>query len=127
MQEQPSYYPQEAPRLHSPVGSVPRDSRSVLTASTGQEAISEGARLFHINCSHCHGTTGKGDGPAASYLKERPADLQKPEVQKLFESALYEIVTNGKDMMPPFKGELSAQERRSIVAYVKSLPVDDRK
>ena len=30
MQEQPSYEPQEAPRLHSPLGAVPRDSCLVL-------------------------------------------------------------------------------------------------
>jgi len=125
MQDQPSYHPQEAPRLHSPVGSMPRESRSVFMASADHVSIIEGAKLFHINCSHCHGAAGKGDGPAAVYLKEKPADLHKPEVQKLLDSALYEIVTNGKDMMPPFKGELSAQERRSIVAYVKSLPLDE--
>jgi mono/diheme cytochrome c family protein len=55
-------------------------------------------------------------------LKEKPADLHKPEVQTLSDSALYDVLTRGKDVMPPFKGELSAKERRSIVAYVKSLP-----
>jgi mono/diheme cytochrome c family protein len=121
MQEQPSYEPQEAPRLHSPLGAVPRDSRAVITGSL-EESISEGGNLFRINCSHCHGTTGRGDGPAAAYLKEKPADLHKPEVQTLSDSALYDVLTRGKDVMPPFKGELSAKERRSIVAYVKSLP-----
>ena len=121
MQEQPSYEPQEAPRLHSPLGAVPRDSRAVITGSL-EESMSEGVNLFRINCSHCHGTTGRGNGPAAAYLKEKPADLHKPEVQTLSDSALYDVLTRGKDVMPPFKGELSAKERRSIVAYVKSLP-----
>ena len=122
MQEQPSYQPQEMPRLHSPVGSVPRDSRAVTVARPEDERVSAGARLFHINCAHCHGAGGAGDGPASRFLKETPTDLRLPEIQALPERAMYEIITQGKDMMPPFKGELSAEERRSISAYVKALP-----
>ena len=126
MQEQPSSQPQEAPRLHSPVGSVPRDNRSALTPSPGQAVSNEGARLFRINCSHCHGRDGSGNGPVVAYLKEPPADLLDPYVQALSEAALYDTVTyglavEGNDVMPPFQGEMSAEERRSVVAYVKSL------
>ncbi len=121
MQEQPSYGPQEAPRLHSPLGAVPRDSRAIATVSV--DASISGADLFRINCAHCHGSAGRGDGPAAAYLKEKPVDLHKPEVQRLSDSALYEVLTRGKDVMPSFRGELSANERRSIVVYVKSLPI----
>ena len=122
MQEQPSYHPQEAPRLHSPAASIPRDSRRVLGLRTINDAAGDGRVLFRVNCSHCHGREGAGDGPVSSYLKEKPPNLRKPEVQRLSESALFEIITNGKDVMPPFKGELSVQERRSIVTHVKSLP-----
>jgi mono/diheme cytochrome c family protein len=121
MQEQPSYQPQEMPRLHSPVGSVPRDSRTVMAARPEDERVSAGSRLFQINCAHCHGAGGAGDGPASRYLKERPTDLHLPEIQVLSERTIYEIVTQGNDVMPPFKGELSAEERRSISVYVKSL------
>ncbi len=126
MQEQPSYQPQEEPRLHSPVGSVPRDSRAVRKPSSTQQVFDEGARLFRINCSHCHGRDGTGKGPVIAYLKEKPADLLDPDVQALSEDALYDTVTyglamEGRDVMPPFKGEMSAEERRSVVAYVKSL------
>lgn len=126
MQEQPSYQPQEAPRLHSPVGSVPRDSRAVLTPPPRQDVSDEGARLFRINCSHCHGRNGTGHGPVVAYLKEPPADLLDPYVQALSEEALYDTVTyglavEGRDVMPPFQGEMSADDRRSVVAYIKSL------
>jgi mono/diheme cytochrome c family protein len=91
-----------------------------------QQAVVEGARLFHINCAHCHGRDGTGNGPVAAYLKESPADLLAPDVQALSEDALYDTVTyglevEGRDVMPPFKGEMSAEERRAVVQYVKSL------
>ena len=122
MQEQPSYQPQEMPRLHSPVGSVPRASRPVMAAMSKDERDGTGARLFQINCAHCHGAAGAGDGPASRYLKEKPTDLRQPEVQARQELALYGIVTQGMGSMPPFKGELSADERRSVAAHVKALP-----
>lgn len=126
MEKQPSYQPMEAPRLHSPVGSVPRNSRSVIKPQPPQQMSAKGAALFGVNCSHCHGVDGTGDGPVAAYLKEQPADLLDPEVQSLSERALYDTVTyglavEGRDVMPSFKGELSAEERRSVVLYVKSL------
>lgn len=126
MQEQPSYQPQESPRLHSPVGSVPRDSRVVMAAKPENERVSWGARLFQINCAHCHGAQATGEGPVAPYLKEKPTNLHQPDVQRLSEDAIYDTVTyglavEGKDVMPPFKGELSVGERRSVAAYVKSL------
>lgn len=126
MQEQPSYQPQEAPRLHSPKGSVPRDRRLMRTFLTSHEALDEGARLFRINCAHCHGRDGTGNGPVVAYLKEQPADLRDPYVQGLSEAALYDTVTyglavEGRDVMPAFQGELSAKERHSVVTYVKSL------
>jgi cytochrome c553 len=34
-----------------------------------------GSDSFRFYCASCHGTTGKGDGPAASALKTRPPDL----------------------------------------------------
>jgi mono/diheme cytochrome c family protein len=126
MQEQPSYQPQEAPRLHSPVGSMPRDSLAVRKPLPTQQVFDAGARLFRINCAHCHGRDGTGNGPVVAYLKEKPADLLDPDVQALSKEALYDTVTyglafEGRNVMPLFKGEMSAEERHSVVAYVKSL------
>jgi mono/diheme cytochrome c family protein len=41
---------------------------------TQKEPIS-GARIFKEYCAVCHGKDGKGHGPAASALKQEPADL----------------------------------------------------
>jgi mono/diheme cytochrome c family protein len=123
MQEQPSYHAQEAPRRHSPLGSVPRESRQVVPIQTepNQRPAAAGARLFDINCVHCHGAQGEGDGPVAAFLKERPANLRGEEVRTKSEEAIYRIITDGKDMMPAFQGELSAGERLQLARFVASL------
>jgi mono/diheme cytochrome c family protein len=123
MEEQVSYQAQEAPRRHSPPRSVPRESRAFLSvpADLNKQPAEAGARLFQINCVHCHGTQGQGDGPVAPFLKERPANLQAEEVLAMSEDAIYRVVTEGKDMMPSFRGELSAEERLQVARFVLSL------
>jgi mono/diheme cytochrome c family protein len=38
-------------------------------------SAASGQAMFKEYCAVCHGTGGKGDGPAADALKKRPADL----------------------------------------------------
>ena len=40
-----------------------------------QEVVEAGKREFHRSCATCHGVEGKGDGPSASALNVKPADL----------------------------------------------------
>jgi mono/diheme cytochrome c family protein len=123
MQDQTSYQSQEAPRVHSPEGSIPRSSRGVLKVRPTSDAAYEerGALLFRINCVHCHGGQGDGDGPVAPYLKEPPANLKNDEVRSMSDEQIYRVLTEGKDMMPSFKGELSANERLDLARFVASL------
>ena len=39
-----------------------------------------GKNEYLAACQPCHGTTGKGDGPAANHLARQPADLTKLSV-----------------------------------------------
>ncbi len=38
-------------------------------------SVSSGKEMYRAYCAACHGTDGKGDGPASSALKSRPSDL----------------------------------------------------
>jgi hypothetical protein len=42
-----------------------------------QEVIEVGKREFQHSCATCHGATAKGDGPSASTLNVKPADLTR--------------------------------------------------
>jgi mono/diheme cytochrome c family protein len=123
MQDQPSFQPQEGPRLHSPVGSVPRESREALVSipPSTPERVSRGAALFEINCSQCHGKAGLGDGLVGVHLIVPPANLHSNETAGQPASHIYEVVTKGKELMPAFKGELSAEERWAVAYFVKSF------
>lgn len=126
MQEQPSYRSQESPRRHSPPESIPRQSLAVIS----HEALAESSmpdrakELYRVNCLPCHGDSGEGTGPVAPYLNELPANLLAPKVRALSSAEIYNVITNGKDMMPSFRGELSATERMVIASFVQSMRPD---
>lgn len=47
---------------------VKREAAPITSAASGKE-------MFMSYCASCHGKDGKGDGPAATSLKNLPADL----------------------------------------------------
>ncbi len=47
----------------------------VLGGHVGVQAEKDGRAVYLADCASCHGTSGRGDGPAAQALKHAPADL----------------------------------------------------
>ena len=51
-------------------------SSTSLAQEREEEAVIAGGKTeYQHYCATCHGTEGKGDGPTASLLKVKPADL----------------------------------------------------
>ena len=48
---------------------------AVSPARYATHAIAQGAALYAENCAQCHGLRGRGDGPLATSLTNRPPDL----------------------------------------------------
>ncbi|MDQ6734948.1 MAG: cytochrome c, partial [Nitrospirota bacterium] len=57
----------------------------------------------------------------AGFLKKMPANLHAPFVQRKSAQELFDIVTSGQEIMPAFRGELSAAERWSLVTFIQSF------
>ena len=74
-----------------------------------------GAKLFHRNCTECHGKAGEG-------LK-KAADLQLPVVQQQADGALFWKITNGNPEhgMPSFS-RIPELQRWQLVLYLRTLP-----
>jgi mono/diheme cytochrome c family protein len=85
--------------------------------------LARGLQLFQKNCLVCHGETGKGDGPAAEFIKgTKPADITDVKKQeKWTDGELFWKITNGRKPMPPFGRRLSEKERWALVHYARSL------
>lgn len=78
--------------------------------------------IFRRQCVACHGSEGKGDGPAARALKPRPSNLTDPDVLgPLTDEAILDVLTNGRGSMPSFGQLLEPEELRALVDYLREL------
>ncbi|GMQ82542.1 MAG: cytochrome c/FTR1 family iron permease [Rhodothermia bacterium] len=83
----------------------------------------KGKQLFAEYCSLCHGSSGAGDGPAASALTPRPSDFVGGErIPLLAPFQVYNTMRLGVEgtAMQAF-GELSDQDVWNLAFFVKSL------
>jgi mono/diheme cytochrome c family protein len=142
MHYQQSFQPQEPSRLLPPEGSVPvRGSNLPLPPSRGEAAplanpepndqatLERAARLYQINCSMCHGSTGEQPGVVGAkfiaYNVTQPPALSSERIQSLAPGEKMWSITNGFGFMPPFGNLLSDQDRWAIV-HLLELPADQR-
>jgi DMSO reductase family type II enzyme heme b subunit len=104
----------------------------VLTAPCASLAQApKGKAVYDKWCSGCHGEKGDGDGDGATTMLPRPRDFTRG-VYKIRTTASGEIPTDDDLMhviaegmpgtaMPAWKAKLNEQERRDVVAYLKSF------
>ncbi|MFQ5912457.1 MAG: c-type cytochrome [Nitrospinota bacterium] len=102
-----------------------------LTASqaAAQKAdVQAGKQKYLQFCASCHGTTGKGDGPAAAALDPKPRDHTDAKYMKnLKDEEIFKIIKEGgpavgkSPLMPPWGGALSDQDIRNISAHIRTL------
>jgi mono/diheme cytochrome c family protein len=62
----------------------------------------DGAAIFQAKCVMCHGTDGKGNGPAAVAYTPHPANFTDPALwQKLDRAIIEKTIETGHNDMPP--------------------------
>ena len=129
MKIQPAYQPMDDP-LPVPAQSIPIEGAAYIPSmgspsnpvSADVVSIARGAELFHINCTQCHGMDGKGTGPVAAFLKNKPADLTGPVVSSISDGAIFMTITNGvPGKMPALNENLLVRERWDVVNYIRTL------
>ena len=90
---------------------------SISQASPAPDNAATSA-TFRSKCAMCHGPDGAGSTVGKSM---NVPDLRSPEVQKVPDAQLVQIISDGKGGMPPFKSSLSEDQIHSLIAYVHSL------
>jgi len=93
---------------------------SALPSTQGATSLNEGESLFAANCASCHGARGAGNGPVAGALAPQPTNfhLKKPDRERVLE-----VLANGLPgtAMPPWKSQLSVDQRYALAEFVRSL------
>ena len=92
---------------------VREENGEVAMQSLRGDDIARGSELFRLNCASCHNFTGRGG--ALSSGKYAPPLVEPNEAQ------IYTAMLTGPQNMPKFSDrQLSPEEKRDIIAYVKS-------
>ena len=80
----------------------------------------DAAANWNQHCAACHGKDGSGSTMMGKKLGVK--DYRDPKVQAEFTDAqATQLITDGKDKMKAFKGKLSADEIKALVAYVRAF------
>ena len=72
--------------------------------------VAKGARLFALNCAHCHGVDASGD--------------EGPDLHGVMKSdgKIANLIKNGKKgEMPKFSQKLSDADVQALIAFIRSL------
>jgi len=138
---QQSLKKQEPPRIDPPEGAVPITGREVpLDFATAdntsnplprtREVLQQGAELYRVNCSMCHGPEGQGDGAVGDILVRdgysRPPNLLADATQNRSDGSIFWVLSNGVVVMPNFSLLVDAEDRWSIVHYLRFLEGQNR-
>jgi mono/diheme cytochrome c family protein len=86
--------------------------------------VLEQGRVYYAQlCMSCHGTHGDGLGEWAYRVAPRPANLTRERTHRRSDAQLYEIISEGLPgtAMIGWKRQLSEEQRRQLVVYVRSL------
>ncbi len=88
----------------------------------------KGKVSFEQICASCHGTSGKGDGPAGAALSPKPRDLtDKKYMAGLKDDYIKKLLREGgqavgkSPLMPAMGSALKDADIENIIAYIRSL------
>lgn len=116
-----------APQLHAAdsAAEVAAKGMGPLLAREGQDAaIFRGGVVFANYCVTCHGINADGNGRAARLYDPRPANLRLSDKNDQY--MLLIIRAGGQALarsqfMPPWGGELTDEQMRDVVSYLRSI------
>lgn len=104
---------------------LPESYRKLVNPLKASEAnIKAGKQQFEASCAVCHGSSARGDGPAASQLNPPPSDLQfAVRTPIASDGFLYWSIAEGGapvgSAMPAFKASLKAEDIWKIILYLR--------
>jgi mono/diheme cytochrome c family protein len=97
-----------------------------LIAGAALLSAAPASENWENHCAKCHGADGKGQTKAGKRVNAK--DYTDPKVQAAFTDAQFEeIITAGahdkagKETMKAYKDELTPQEIKDLVAYVRKF------
>ena len=118
---------EEAAHVHVPAPLPYADAHMPAEAWTDAALIARGKEIYTVKCAVCHGDAGDGKGPAGAALPLKPPDLRdRHAIDEMRDNYWFWRVSEGGSpepfkskgsAMPPWKGDLSVEDRWAVIAY----------
>lgn len=86
-----------------------------------ESLLKHGQARFNTYCSPCHDRTGQGRGLVGQRAMWIPTNLLEPRVREMNDGEIFNVITNGRRSMPPYKYQVVDRDRWAVVAYVRAL------
>lgn len=84
--------------------------------------LHQGQMRFNTYCSPCHDLAGTGKGIVPAHAPQwQPANLTEDRVVQLADGDIFNVITNGRRTMPPYKYQVVTSDRWAIIAYLRVL------
>jgi mono/diheme cytochrome c family protein len=102
---------------------------ALLLKNSVDAAIFRGGLVYANYCVTCHGINADGNGRAARLYDPRPANLRASDKNDAYIALIVRL--GGEAMgrspkMPPWGEELTDEQIKDIVSFVRSVNVDKR-
>ena len=85
--------------------------------------IKRGQERFNIYCSVCHGYSGVGNGLVAQNDEYNVivTSILSETLDDKSDGYFYDIISNGKNNMKGYSGQINEEDRWAIVTYIRAL------
>lgn len=102
-------------------GAVNGQFLDTIPMALSRPMLERGQQRFNIFCSPCHGRLGDGDGMIAKRGFKIPANFHNDRLRQAPPGYLFQVISNGYGAMPDYGGQINAEDRWAIVAYIRAL------
>lgn len=79
-----------------------------------------GKKKFDIYCSPCHGYFAEGDSRMRGQFPNPPS-LHSEKVRQWTDGRIFNVLTDGQNVMPSYSYQLTRNERWAVILYVRAL------
>ena len=93
-----------------------------------EAVLARGQQRFNINCSPCHGRSGRGGiGKEANGTVGRrwgapiPSFIDHERVSLISDGEIFDVITAGRGTMPAYNRAITVEDRWSIIHYIRAL------
>jgi len=94
---------------------------ATIPVTVNDALVERGHQRYTIYCQPCHDARGDGKGILFQRANVPTASFHQENILKYPDGQLFDVITNGKGLMPAYRWPIPAADRWAIVSYVRDL------